>query len=134
MELVKWNDTFSVGSVLMDAHHRIFFETIEEFSEFPDKSDYDAIRKRIEFLIEYAAMHLGAEEKLMRQANYPELDEHKAAHDAFVRELLFIKKSFDKDPTSVTADKILKIMHDWLVTHITGSDKRYMPYVQKLQG
>jgi len=134
MELVEWNDSFSVGNVLMDAHHRIFFQMIQEFSELPDKNHHEAIKKRIEFLIEYAAMHLGAEEKLMLQANYPELAGHKAVHDAFVQELLSIKKSFDKDPNSITADKILKIMQDWLVTHIADSDKRYMPYIQKLQG
>ena len=134
MELVEWNDSFSVGNALMDAHHRVFFETIKEFSKHPDKNDRDAIGQRIEFLLEYAAMHLGAEEKLMRRANYPELDEHRATHDAFVRQLLSVKESFDKDPNAVTADNILKIMQDWLVNHITGSDKRYMPYVQKLQG
>ena len=134
MKLVEWNDSFSVGNVLMDAHHRIFFETIKEFSKFADKNNHDAIKNRIEFLIEYAAMHLGAEEKLMRQANYPEFDGHKAVHDAFVQELLSIKDSFDKDPTAITGDSILKIMQDWLVTHIMDSDKRYMPYVQKLQG
>ncbi len=107
---------------------------IGEFSGLADKSHHDAIKKRIEFLLEYAAMHLGAEEKLMREAHYPELDEHKATHDAFVRELLSIKASFDENPDSVTAEKILKIMQDWLVNHIVGSDKRYMPYVQKLQG
>lgn len=133
MELVEWNDSFSVGNVLMDAHHRIFLETIKEFSKFEDKNNHDAIKNRIEFLIEYAAMHLGTEEKLMLQASYPAFDDHKAIHEAFVQELLSIKESFDKDPTSVSADNILEIMQDWLVTHIMDSDKRYMPYVQKLQ-
>lgn len=134
MESVEWNDSFSVGNVLMDTHHQIFFGMIKEFSKFPDKNNHEAINRRIEFLLEYAAMHLGAEERLMRQANYPELDEHKATHDAFVRELLSMKESFDKDPGSVTADFILRLMQDWLVNHIAGSDKRYMPYVQNLQG
>jgi len=133
MELVEWNDSFSVGNVLMDAHHRIFFEMIKEFSKYTGKNDQESIKQRMEFLLEYAAMHLGAEEKLMLKAGYPELDGHKAVHDAFVQELLSIKESFDKDPTSITADKILQIMQDWLVTHIMGSDKRYMPYVQRLQ-
>lgn len=133
MKPIEWQDSFSVGNVLMDAHHRIFLETINEFSESPDKNDHDATKKRIEFLLEYAAMHLGAEEKLMRQANYPELDEHKAVHDAFVRQLLSVKESFDKDPNAVTADHVMKIMQDWLVNHIAGSDKRYMPYLRKLQ-
>ena len=130
-----WTDQEAIAyNVLMDAHHRIFFEMIKEFSKHTGKNDQEAIKRRIEFLLEYAAMHLGAEEKLMRQANYPELDEHKAVHDAFVRKLLSTKESFDKDPTSVTAEGILEVMQDWLVNHIVGSDKRYMPYVQKLQG
>lgn len=133
MKLVEWNDSFSVGNALMDAHHRIFFQMIKEFSDIQGKNNHDAISDRIEFLLEYAAMHLCAEEKLMLRANYPELDDHKAVHDAFVRELLSIKASFDKDPDSVTSDKILQIMQDWLVTHIVGSDQRYMPYVRKLQ-
>jgi hemerythrin-like metal-binding protein len=107
---------------------------IKEFSKHADKNDQDAIKQRIEFLLEYAAMHLGAEEKLMLKANYPGLDGHKAVHDAFVQELLSVKESFDRDPTSITADEILQIMQDWLVNHIVGSDKRYMPYVLKLQG
>ena len=133
MELVGWNDNFSVGNALMDAHHRVFFEMIKEFSEYEDKNDQDAVKQRIEFLLEYAAMHLGAEEKLMHKANYPGLQDHKAEHDAFTDELLSVKESFDKDPNSVSCDNMLKIMQDWLAKHIMGSDKRYMPYVQKLQ-
>ena len=132
MELVEWDESFSVGNALLDAHHRIFIEMIKEFRE-REKNDRDAIKERIEFLIEYTAMHLGAEEKLMFQANYPGFGDHKAVHDAFTKQLLSIKKTFDADPTSVTAEEILKIMQDWLINHIADSDKRYMPYIRKLQ-
>lgn len=134
MEPVDWNESLSVGNGLMDAHHRVFLEMIKEFRGLANKDDHDAIKERIAFLIEYAAMHLGAEEKLLLQASYPEHDAHKAEHDAFVRELLSVSESFDKDPTSISADSILTIMQNWLVKHIMGTDKRYMPYVQKLQG
>jgi len=133
MDIVEWDDSFSVGNALMDAHHRIFFEMVKEFSSLTNRDDRNAIKERIEFLFEYAAMHLGAEEKLMRKANYPEIERHKAEHAAFVLGLLSTKKSFDKDPTSIAADNILKIMQDWLVIHIMGSDKRYTPYVRKLE-
>lgn len=134
MKLMEWNDSFSVGDILMDTHHRVFFEMIKEFSEYPDKNNRDAIKEQIDFLIEYAAMHLGAEEELMLKANYPDFDEHKKVHDAFAQELLSLSSSFTEDPNSITADAILEIMQHWLVSHIMGSDKRYMPYVQKLQG
>lgn len=133
MELIEWNDSFSVGNVLMDAHHLVFFGMIKEFSKLADKNDQSAIKMRIDFLLEYTAMHLRAEERLMREAGYPGLDEHKAVHDLFVREVLSVKDAFDRDPALVSAESVLGLMQDWLVNHIVGSDQRYKPYVQKLQ-
>lgn len=133
MELIEWNDSFSVGNVLMDAHHLVFFGMIKEFSKLADKNDQSAIKMRIDFLLEYTAMHLRAEERLMREAGYPGLDEHKAVHDLFVREVLSVKDAFDRDPDLVSAESVLGLMQDWLVNHIVGSDQRYKPYVQKLQ-
>jgi hemerythrin len=133
MECIEWNESLSVGNVLMDAHHRIFFEAIREFNAFPGKNDREAIRQRIEFLLEYAAMHLGAEERLMREANFPGFEEHKVTHDAFVRNLQSIKVSFDENPNSVSGDGIMEIMQEWLLHHIAGSDKKYMPYMKNLQ-
>ena len=134
MELVEWSDSFSVGNALMDAHHRIFFKMTEKFSEIASKNDHNAIKECVSFLTEYITMHLSAEEKLMLQANYPEFDKHKEIHDAFIQQLLYIDEAFNKDPTSITAYSILKIMQDWLTNHIMYSDKRYMPYLQELQG
>jgi hemerythrin len=133
MELLEWNDSYSVGNVLMDAHHRVFFEMLKEFQRLKDKNDRDAIQQRIEFLIEYAAMHFGAEERLMLKANFPDFKAHKAIHEAFVKQAQSIKESFEKSPTSISGDEVLKLMQDWLKNHIMGSDKQYLPYVQKLQ-
>lgn len=132
MELVEWNDSFSVGNALMDAHHQVFFQMIKEFREVPSKSDRGVMKKYVDFLVEYTAMHLGAEEQLMHQAGYPELVQHKAVHDAFTRKVLSVAESFDNKQASISADDILKIIEDWLVGHILDEDKRYMPYVQKL--
>lgn len=132
MEFIEWNESYSVGNGLMDAHHRVFFEMIKEFRELANKDDLDVIKERIDFLVEYAAMHMVAEERLMQLSNYHELDAHKAEHAAFTQEMLSISESFNKDPSSVSADKIMAIMENWLVNHIMGTDKRYVPYIQKL--
>jgi hemerythrin-like metal-binding protein len=129
VELVEWNDSYSVGNVLMDAHHRVFFGMVKEFSESPAMDDPDAMMKRIAFLVEYTAMHLGAEEKLMQQAGYPELEQHKKVHAAFARQILVAKEAFFKDQESVTPDQILEMMQDWFLHHIVGEDKKYMPFV-----
>lgn len=60
MELVEWQESFSGGHILMDTHHRIFFEMVKEFSGQTDKSGFDELKKRIDFLVEYTSMHHSA--------------------------------------------------------------------------
>ena len=133
MELLEWNSSYSVGNALMDAHHRVFIEMLKEFQKFKGKNDRVAIQQRINFLVEYVAMHFAAEERLMLKANFPDFKAHKAIHEEFAHKALSIKESYEKSPTSVSEDEVLKIMQDWVASHIMDSDKQYLPYVQKLQ-
>lgn len=129
MEFVEWNDSFSVGNALMDAHHQVFFRMVKEFSESPAMDDPDAMMKRIAFLVEYTAMHLGAEEKLMQQADCPGFEQHRKLHAAFAHQVMFAKEAFFKDQESLTPDQVLEMMQDWFLHHILGEDKKYMPFV-----
>ena len=103
-----------------------------EFSESPEMDDPDGVMKRIAFLVEYVAMHLGAEEDLMRQAGYPGLEQHAEVHRAFSQKVLSARDSFFKDQKSVTPDHVLEMMQGWFLNHILGEDKKYSPYVTPL--
>jgi hemerythrin-like metal-binding protein len=133
MEFIEWNDSFGVGNMLMDTHHRIFFDMVKEFADMADTSDFDAIKRRIDFLAEYTIMHLCAEEGLMEKAGYPDLESHRTLHEAFALKVLTMRDSYTRNPDSVPADKILSVMQDWFMHHILDSDKHYAPFVEKLQ-
>jgi hemerythrin-like metal-binding protein len=130
MEFVDWSDAYSVGDVLMDAHHRIFFEMVKEFSRAPDKDMRGAMKQQIAFLAEYADMHLAAEESLMREAGYPDLDKHKALHDAFAHKVHVARDAFPNEQGSVSADVILQTMQQWFLNHIQDEDQKYAPYLR----
>jgi hemerythrin len=132
METIEWRESFSVGNVLMDAHHQVFLQMVKEFRETAGEADTNTAREQIEFLIEYTAMHLGAEEELMQRAGYPDLAGHKAMHEEFVRKVRTMAAALDTRPDSLSSDEILQLVQDWLVTHILGDDKRYAPYVKNL--
>ena len=131
--MIEWNDSFSVGDTLMDAHHQVFFQMIEEFRNTPDKGDRVVMKRYVDFLVEYTAMHLSAEEALMQEAGYPELDRHKSVHDAFARKVVAVADSLGDKQSPITGDEVLAIVQDWLVKHIMDEDKRYTPYIQKLR-
>lgn len=131
MEFIEWNDSYSVDNVLLDAHHRIFFRIVRKFGESADKDGYEAMKRRIAFLVEYVAMHLSAEEQLMRETAYPDFEQHKAIHDAFTKKVLAIRESFLTSKEPLDAEKVLQTMQDWFLNHILGEDKKYMPYLQQ---
>ena len=94
MKAFVWTEAFSVGNVLMDTHHRVFFEMVREFSDWSNM-DSGAIQERIKFLVDYCFMHLGAEERLMEQAGYPLLESHKAIHCEFIQRVLAIREAYE---------------------------------------
>ncbi|MBK9019022.1 MAG: hemerythrin family protein [Sulfuritalea sp.] len=130
MEIVEWSDAYSVGNVLMDAHHRVFFQMVKEFSEAPDQDMRATMQQQIAFLAEYVIMHLAAEESLMREAGYPDIDKHKALHDAFAHKVHAARDAFPTDQGSVSAEVILQTMQDWFLNHIRDEDRKYAPYLR----
>jgi hemerythrin len=132
MNLIKWDESFSVGDQIMDTHHLVFFDIVKQFSALPG-NDYAAVGQRINFLVEYTMMHLTAEERLMTQAGYPETEAHKAIHCAFSQKVLAIRDSYAVHPGCIPAHDILELMQDWFMNHILQEDMRYKPYIQNLQ-
>jgi hemerythrin len=128
MKLVEWNDSYSVGNVLMDAHHRIFFRMVRQFSKSRESNGHEAMKKRIAFLASYVDMHLRAEEKLLQEAGYPDFARHKAAHDTFAKTMHEAEVSFVSGQTSIAADSILQTMQDWLRDHILDEVKEHPIY------
>lgn len=133
MEFVEWNDSYSVGDALMDAHHQVFFRMVKQFGESPQRDSHDAMKKRIAFLAEYTSMHLDAEERLLQLANFPGLERHRALHGAFALKVHAAKEAYIKDPESITAEDILATMQQWFVDHILGEDRQYMPHLPRRQ-
>ena len=131
MEFIEWNDSHSVGHVLMDAHHQVFFRIVRMFGESANLDDQDDVKKCIAFLVEYVSMHLGAEEALMRKAAYPELDQHKALHQTFAQKIRSARDIFLKDPSALATEELLQTMQDWFVNHVLDEDRKYMPYLQQ---
>jgi hemerythrin-like metal-binding protein len=131
MEFVEWNDSYSVDNALMDAHHQVFFRIVRMFGESIHKDDEDAMKKCIAFLVEYVSMHLNAEEALMRESAFPELDQHKILHETFARKIQLARDVFLNDPSALAAEELLQTIQNWFVNHVFGEDRKYMPYLKQ---
>jgi hemerythrin len=129
MAAIAWKDDYSVGVGAMDTQHKQLFALINQLYEAMQKSATEEVMKTVlPGLLNYTKIHFAAEEKLIGQAGYPELEAHQAYHREFtakVTETIEKCKSTGIMPTV----SLVTFLKDWLSNHILVKDKHYGAYI-----
>ena len=81
-------------------------------------------------MLEYTIKHFKYEEEFLRNNHYPEYNEHKKQHDSFTKRVKMYKQRFDS-AVEVDVNEMMKFLKIWLLDHIFGEDKKYVPYISK---
>ena len=120
---IEWTPDLATGHEAIDGQHRELFRRVDGLLDAMRLGDRDEIGRLFEFLGAYVVEHFGDEERLMREAGYPGLNVHKAAHDRFVREYADLRWLYDASGASTAvAIKTQAWMSDWLSSHIGRTD------------
>lgn len=126
---MKWNDSFSVGVEKIDYQHKILIDLINQLMEaMREGNEKQEVSRVIEGLIEYTEFHFGDEEKLMKQYSYPGLAKHTEEHKLFIEKIKMFRSNVRSGKFTVI-DEINQFLHDWLLDHIMGEDKKFGPYL-----
>jgi hemerythrin len=135
-EVVAWSDDFSVGNETIDAQHK---ELIRLTNEFYSGVQMGGMLAKVYFLqtikgaVQYVKTHFADEEALMLKAGYPhpQYEEHKKQHEDFVAEVTQQVKNFEQEDNP-DPEGFVKYLMNWILQHVADSDKKYSPYVSKL--
>ena len=131
MTLIKWSDNLSVQVAAMDQQHKKLIDLINELNEAMSKGKgKEVIGKIVTGLVNYTKMHFGEEEKLMEQANYPDLNEQKNMHRKFIEKVNGYKKEYESGSLGLSI-KVIDFLSDWLKNHIQVEDKKYGPHLNR---
>lgn len=124
---IEWTPALAVGVELLDEQHKELFRRINRLIEACNQGKgKEAVAETIEFLGEYIHVHFRDEEGMMRKANYPDYERHKAAHAAFAENFKELKEHLDKEGPGLTlVIKTNRIVVDWLTNHISRVDKEF---------
>jgi hemerythrin-like metal-binding protein len=115
-----------VGYPAFDEQHK---ELLALFQQACDCVEDDSVTGTGRFfdilhdLVDYTTRHFRAEEALLRESNYPWLNEHRAEHLKYelrLTEFLIAANCGDIDKESLRG-----YLADWWSKHILESDKRY---------
>ena len=128
MPLMQWDTTMSVGVPKLDNQHQILIDLINEVYEAERLHDEHQMTSLLDQMREYAVMHFLFEEECMEQSGYPDLEAHRALHDAFndkvdkFQQEIFAKTNFSQ---------IFMFLSRWLTDHIMKEDMKYSAYMPK---
>jgi len=128
--LIRWNSTYELGHKEIDEQHMKLVDIINDFyNAFATAQAHEKIGEIIGELVNYTVFHFTAEEEIFSNSNYPETSEHCAKHKEFVDELKRYHQEV-KDGNMTTTYDLMTFLRDWLVKHIMGTDKNYLPYIK----
>ena len=126
---IAWTEAMSVGRDDLDTHHKMLIDSLNRLHPLLGLSGRDAeVHAVIETLEDFVLVHFSIEEQLLREVGYPQWREHKAIHDAMY-ELVFKMKADVEHGRTPDAQLVFAMLNDWLVGHILGEDRKYMPYL-----
>ena len=131
MNLLEWDEKFSVGVNLIDGQHKKLFEMANEYyNAFNRGFSENAIERLLDGLLNYVAVHFGTEERYFAEYGYEDTKAHKREHQIIVLKVKDLVNKWQKreNPAEEEVSKFLKI---WLEQHIMDTDHKYMECFHK---
>jgi hemerythrin len=128
-EKISWKEEYSVGIEVIDKDHKKLLELIlEMFKALRSARGGEKASQIINELIDYTVTHFNREEGLLKKHGYPNLEEHQKEHKAMRDKMEKFRKDFDSNSNQVSSE-VLRYLQDWLVNHITVTDKEYSAFL-----
>lgn len=129
---LQWNQNLSVGVEEIDNQHKELFERVNALiSSMTQGKGKSELNRLVDFLDDYVKFHFGTEESYMNKYNYSDYVSHKSFHTEFIKDLDDFKKELEAQGTnSYLTIKIQKWLCDWLINHISNTDKALGTYLK----
>jgi hemerythrin len=129
MPLMTWNAALSVGHPEMDRQHKHLVDLVNQLHEQMLSGEANAsLGELLDKLLQYAASHFAAEERLMAQSNYPGLAAHRLEHEDLARRASAFRDEWKNRRVALSVH-VSRFLKDWLQAHILGSDRKYTAFV-----
>ena len=129
MQFIEWTEQMSVGSNVLDGHHRMIIDCLNQLHPLLDATDRDTeVHAILAKLEDFVLVHFSEEEQYMKRVGYPDWHAHKEQHDKMY-DVVFGLKSDVEHGRAVNAKHLFDIIYNWLLQHIMGEDKKYMGFL-----
>ncbi|MEI6285339.1 MAG: diguanylate cyclase [Bacillota bacterium] len=124
-----WHANNESGHKTIDRQHRKLFEVINELlSAVIEQREKTECYSLIDMLLLDVINHFNDEEEILAAADYPFIDEHRAAHEQLVNKLAELSEMFMND--RLTLGELFSFLaYDVVAQHLMLEDKKYFPNI-----
>ncbi len=127
-----WNTDMSVHVERIDEQHRVWCGRVTELCKsIWSGIEKDELSEFVDFLADYARIHFGDEETLMREHSYPGYEDHKIAHQELAKKIEVMRNHVLREPfrTGRLVDFTTEL-HSWFTDHIQKVDQELGQFLQ----
>jgi hemerythrin len=130
MDLMEWNDSYSVGVEEIDLQHKAFLALINRLSILQERGTPRPMTQRMLLeVLKYAEYHFVSEENLMMLTECPLLSQQQEEHNNLVRAMTERYNAFANGEESL--DAVLVFLVGWFSSHTVNVDKAAGLYINK---
>lgn len=131
MALLNWDNNYSVGVGAMDDEHKKLLAIMNNlYDSMKAGKSKEVLDQVFQDLIDYTKFHFSDEEALMKQVNYPGLNEQLIQHKELTNKVLEYQNKFKTGALFVSIE-VMDFLKNWLINHILRSDKKYGEFINK---
>jgi len=121
---LQWTSALSVGVPAIDAQHRELFARVDRLLDAVLRRDRPAAIQLMAFLREYTVVHFAAEERLMEQTGFRELEPHVLEHRRFTAALRVLEADYrERGATAEVVYRLEREAVEWLRNHVLSTDQ-----------
>jgi hemerythrin-like metal-binding protein len=126
---IKWQECNDTGIALIDEQHRGIVSIINSFYCLTEKGMGNTMLYSIisDTIKNYSRIHFITEERILKAAGYPDIEQHIEIHRSLAWEIEHIEyvAISENDPKP-----LMEFLKKWWIEHINKLDMSYVPYVQ----
>ncbi|MCW7754400.1 hemerythrin family protein [Desulfobotulus sp. H1] len=118
-----WLPEYAIGNPEIDAQHRMLFDLANRIFRIMDpRQDFKELKATLQSLFEYMHVHFDAEEELMREWGYPDIDYHRNLHELIRRDMnSLVEGVYDLHRLK---GELNVLMTQWVLVHIRDEDSK----------
>jgi hemerythrin len=131
--MLTWDPALETGVSEIDEQHRLLFRKADAVLEAVAAGQGALeVKRTLQFLADYAALHFETEERYMRAAGFPDADAHADIHQRMIRRLTEVASEFHARGASpsLVAD-VEALVRGWLTMHIAEKDRAVADWMKQ---